>query len=360
MDSSDPHIVFDGNGFCNHCTDWYKQVGKSQSGDKKLQEIIEQIKAEAQGNYHCIIGVSGGVDSTFLAYLAKKEFGLNPLIVHLDNGWNSKLAVKNIKNMLSILGLDLFTHVIDWEEFRKMQRAYFDANVVDIEVLTDHAILATLYRAAKEHNIRYILQGFNMHTELILPKSWTFNKGDTVNIKDIVSKHSNVELKSFPILDDASLDDWNKNFKPVNIYEYYRFEFEKAKTILSAELKYTPYENKHFESVFTRFYQGYILPRKFGIDKRRAHLSCLVCMGEITRERALEILKAPVYDSGQQAEDYDYVIKKLGYSKEEFEAYLDAPEVSHFAYKTNFQSVLRKKINLPDKWYNRIRRGMYD
>ena len=199
MDTSDPHIVFDNNGFCNHCSHalWRLKQRDPEKDKSKLVSLIERIKSfPSLEGYHCIIGVSGGVDSSFLAYILKREFGLNPLAVHLDNGWNSKEAVKNIKNLVKKLDIDLYTHVIDWEEFKSMQLAYLKASVVDIEVLTDHAIVALFFNTASEKKIPFIVTGINPFTENILPKSWAFNKNDLTNMKDILKKNGNIHIKT--------------------------------------------------------------------------------------------------------------------------------------------------------------------
>jgi N-acetyl sugar amidotransferase len=355
MDTTDPNIVFNKKGECNHCVDWFKKI-KTQSNSIKVDSIIKEIKdANNNSEYDCLVGISGGVDSTYLVYILVKEYNLNPLVVHLDNGWNSKLAVKNIKNIIKKLDVDLHTHVIDWEEFKKLQKSYFKASVMDIEVLTDHAIGALLYESANKYNIKHILGGFNAKTEMIIPKDWTFNKNDLQNILDIVSKNSDVEIKSFPTLGEKKLNQYKKKIKSVNFFDYIDYDDKIAKQTIIDELKWVDYGGKHFESTFTRFYQGYILPEKFNIDKRKAHLSSLICLNNITRKEALEKLKAETYDLAKQEEDYSYVIKKLDFTKEEFENYMNSKRVSHFAYKTNFSSVLRKKLNLPDKFYNKYK-----
>jgi len=357
MDTSDPNIVFNKKGHCNHCIDWHKKISDvSKKRTDEFNTLLQAIKRNNESSdYDCLVGISGGVDSTYLVYLLVKKYGLNPLVVHLDNGWNSKLAVKNIKNIIKKLKVDLHTHVIDWEEFKSLQRAYFNASVLDIEVLTDHAIKALLFQTAEQYNIKHILGGFNAKTELIIPKNWTFNKNDLINIKDIISKNGNPIIKSFPVLGEKKLRRYKKKIKQINFFDYINYDDKVAKDLIIRELSWVDYGGKHFESTFTRFYQGYILPRKFKIDKRRAHLSSLICLKNMSREEAISQLKEEPYSIEKQNEDYNYLIKKLDFTKEGFEDYLSKPRISHFKYKSNFLSLLRKRINLPDKFYNRFK-----
>lgn len=354
MDTSDLQIRFNKNGICNHCTEYNDLVNSSiqttEKKEKQLSQIIQEIKiAGDKKEYDCIIGISGGVDSTYLAYLVKEVFGLRAFAVHLDNGWNSKLAVKNIRNILQKLDVDLYTHVIDWEEFKNMQIAYFNASVIDIEAITDHAINAILYEVANQNDINYILKGFNNATEKIMPKSWTFNKNDIENIKDIVKTHGNSEIKTFPLLGHKKLKYYTrqKDIRTVSPYNYMKFDKEKAKEVIVNKLGWVDYGGKHHESIFTRFYQGYILPRKFNVDKRKAHYSNLICANSMTREEAIEDLKNPPYPEDTCREDYEYVIKKLGFTESEFEEILNAPVKSHFDYKTDIQSKIYKKYISP-------------
>lgn len=353
MDSTDKNIVFNNKGECNHCIDWYK-YNNGETTLKQIEPIISEIKAHAKNHkYDCILGLSGGVDSSYIAHLAKKEFKLNPLIVHLDNGWNSKTAVRNIKKIVQKNEYDLYTYVIDWEEFKQMQQAYFKAGVIDIEALTDHAIHNVLYKVAKEYNIKYILKGFNTKSEFIMPKSWTFNKLDFGNIKDIVKKNANIEIKSFPLFNKKSIKEYRSLVKSINVFDYYAFVEKDVKQTLMNEYDWKPYNGKHYESVFTRFYQAYILPNKFNVDKRKAHYSNLVCMNEMTRNEALEKLKSSDYDLLE--DDLEYVVKKLELSESFFETYMKNEPVSHFMYKTNLKSKIAKKINLPNMFLNKLK-----
>lgn len=341
IDSSDPKIELDESGICNHCRDYEenvkKKVLKGEEGQKKFNEIISKIKEEGKNKkYDCVIGVSGGVDSTYVMYLAKKN-GLRPLAVHLDNGWDNKIAVKNVSKSIKKLEIDLYTYVIDWEEFKDFQLAYFKASVVDIEAITDHAIKAALYKAADENKVKYILSGVNFETEGVIPRNWRHNKNDYVNIKDIHNKFGKIAEKTFPFL---TLKDWIKyrlfnGIKYVEILNYVPYNKEKTKEILKNELGWEDYSGKHGESMFTYFYQAYILPRKFNIDKRKAHLSSLIRSGQISREEALKKMNEPLYAPADLKKDKEYVLRKLGLSEKEFEQLMNLPIKSHYDYKSN-------------------------
>lgn len=349
MDSSDPQIVFNSDGYCNHCSDYLRvlenQSSASNTTREELMQIIRKIKADDTKEYNCLIGISGGVDSTYLAYLVKEEFGLRPLAIHLDNGWNSKLAVKNISKVVRKLGIDLKTHVINWNEFRELQLAYLKASVLDIEVPTDHAIRAIMYKTAKDHGIEYILRGYNRHTEGIIPKAWTYYKLDLKNLLDIHSKYGKGSLDTYPMMGTSDMKRLErkhgiKTLAPLN---YLDFQEEEVRSIITEKLGWTDYGGKHHESVFTRFYQGYILPKKFGIDKRRAHLSNAICQGKITRDEALSELEKPTYDIDDQIRDREYIIKKFELNEGEFEQIMNTPPRSHFEFKSELKSRIRKK-----------------
>ena len=338
---ADPNITFDEKGICNYYYEYLaketEQVFKGEEGLKKMQQIIDQIKISGEGKkYDCITGVSGGVDSTYLTYTAKK-LGLNPLIVHFDNGWNSELAVKNIENIISTLGFDLYTLVVDWDEFKDLQLSYLHASVVDIEALTDHAIAGTLYRLAAENNIKYILSGYNIVTEGVLPSYWVTIKSDHVNIQSIHKKFGKVKLKTYPFFAEKERRYYVgiKNIQVINLLNYMPYNKALVKETIIKELNWRDYGGKHYESVFTRFYQGYILPNKFGIDKRKAHLSNLIFSGQITKEEALSELKKPIYEPYQLLRDYEFVIKKFNLIEEEFEKLIQAERKEHAYYGIN-------------------------
>ena len=337
---ADPSITFDENGICNYWYDYKKKASElvihGKEGAEKWQTVVNDIKLGAKNKkYDCIIGVSGGVDSTYVAYLVK-EAGLRPLVVHFDNGWNSEIAVQNINNIIDYLDADLYTLVVDWEEFKDLQRAYIKAGVVDIEVLTDHAIYGTLYKLANKHKIKYVISGSNVETEELLPKAWIFNKTDSINIKSIHAQYGELKLKTYPLFTI-----FNKKYyfnlmklKFINPINWQAYNLKEARRIIESEIGWKDYGGKHHESVFTKFYQNYILPQKFKIDKRKAHLSNLICSGQLSREEALKKLKEPLYDPKELIEDKAFVIKKLGFTEEEFDDIMEAVPKSHNDFET--------------------------
>ncbi len=345
---ADPNITFDEEGICNYYYEYFekekKHVKKGKEGTDYFNNKVAEIKRAGKNKpYDCILGLSGGVDSSYLAYIAKKE-GLRPLVVHFDNGWNSKLAVKNIEKIVSILGFELFTYVINWEEFKDLQLAYLKSSVIDIEVLTDHAIAATLYQIAAKNKINYFLSGYNIVTEAILPKAWVFKKQDSVNIKAIHKKYGNQPLKTFPFLTPAKKRYYSLALKieSVPLLNYIDYNKDKVKQTLINELEWKDYGGKHYESVWTRFYQGYILPEKFKVDKRKAHLSTLICSGQMTKEQALEELKQPIYDAEQLKIDKEFVLKKLNLDEKSFNELMSLPPVPHTNFETEVSSYFDK------------------
>ena len=351
---ADPDIRFDNNGICNYFYE-YKSVAKKNvldglEGEKELALLVEKIKKEGQGKrYDCLIGLSGGVDSTYVAYLVKKH-DLRPLAVHLDNGWDSELAVKNVENIITKLGFDLFTLVVNWEEFRDIQLAYLRASVVDIEVVSDHAIFATMYKLAKEHHTGYIISGTNIVTEYIMPPSWLYQKMDFKNLKDIHDQYGKRKLKTYPFFNFRKYVYYSAVLKlsPISILNYVPYNKLQVKEIIKKELDWRDYGGKHYESVFTKFYQAYILPEKFKIDKRKAHLSNLICAGQLTREDALKELEQPLYNEKDLEADKEYVLKKLTLSAKEFEKIMNLPISKHTDFKTDkhlkeaYMKLLRK------------------
>jgi len=333
MDRSDHGITFNTAGECNHCQRYDKFIANVTQqrtySQENLRSLLADIKRSGKGqDYDCILGVSGGIDSSYLMYLSK-QLGLRPLVVHFDNGWNSELAVSNIQKLIEGLDYDLVTYVVEWEEFKELQRAYFKASVVDIEVLTDHGMMATLFKYASDFNIHYVLDGQNFATEFTMPDGWNYSKYDLINIKDIIDTHSAVPIRSFPIY--GILGNTGK-FTNASLLNYIDYSKEKAIQTLSEKYGWRPYGAKHYESAFTKFYQGYILPTKFGIDKRRIHLSDLVRTGQIRREEAIKELEKKPYEPAELEADKEFVLKKLGFSEEEFTAIMAMPPVPHTAY----------------------------
>jgi N-acetyl sugar amidotransferase len=330
MDTSDRDITFDSAGVCNHCAEYERQAKRlrlDDAGQDEFKRTLADVKASGRGSqYDCVVGVSGGVDSTYAAYVAK-SLGLRPLAVHLDNGWNSELAVNNIERVLARLDIDLYTHVLDWEEFRDLQLAFLKASVPDGEIPTDHAIVAALYQAAARHGCRYIINGANAVTEGVLPVTWTYGVSDWRYIKSIHRQFGRRPLRRFPHYTLGHLY-WYigvRRLRSLWILDHVPYVKAEAKRILAEELGWRDYGGKHYESVYTRFFQGYILPVKFGIDKRRSHLSTLICSGQISRDAAVEELKKPPYPAEMQCEDRAYVIKKLELSEMEFERLMRLP-----------------------------------
>lgn len=353
MDTTAPEIEFDQDGVCNYCKGHEEKVASTpySKGDANVQlkQLVARLKAEQNGEYDSIVGLSGGVDSSYVAHQAVK-LGLRPLAVHFDNGWNSELAVKNIEQIVKRLNLDLITFVIDWEEFRDIQRSFFKANVIDIEMVTDHAIFAAMYQIANKHNIRYILSGTNAATESITPSAWYHFKFDLRNLKAIHKRFGTVPIKRYPTLSVWEMA-WNhyvRGAKSVSLLNYLPYRKDEAMKTLEQELGWQYYGGKHYESVFTKFYQAHILPEKFGVDKRRIHLSDLIMNGEITRLDALVELEKPIYDPMQLDQDRDYIGKKLGFSKEEFRAYMVAPEISHYTFPS-YAKLAQRLVTLHKK-----------
>ena len=341
MDSiNDPDILINDHGECNHCITFdfeFNKLPKGINREKELDSIIKKIKLKGIGkNYDCLLGVSGGFDSSYLAYLCS-IYGLRPLIIHFDNGWNSELSVLNIQNLLDKLGFDFETLVINWDEFKDLQLSYFKAGVVDLEFPTDHAILASMFKIAKKHKIKFVLSGHNVVTEgTYLPKSWVHSKLDYLNLKDIHKQYGSIKLKTYPYLSFIKrlYNFYNSQFEYIqllNLVEYNKFEVKKK---LVSELSWKDYGGKHFESIFTRFYQGYILPNKFNIDKRVFHYSCLVQSEQITREQAIKLLQEPIYDKNLLESDKKYVLKKLNFNEATFEDYMRAPIRKHNEFKS--------------------------
>jgi N-acetyl sugar amidotransferase len=341
MDTSDPEIVFDENGICNHCHTYDQRIAnevhKGEEGQRRLEKTIATIKKEGEGKaYDCILGLSGGVDSTYVAYLCKKVYGLRPLAIHLDNGWNSEISVRNIENIVNILELDLYTEVLNWDEFRRLQLSFLKASTPDSEIPTDHAIVSTLYKQAKKHGIRWIMDGSNVVTEIMVPATWSHGHSDWKYIRTLNKMFSGGnKLKTYPhynyfqYLFEFPVMRRLVRFPLLNYIDFNKME---AMEIMKKELNWEPYGGKHYESIYTRFYQGFILPSKFGFDKRRSHLSCLVKNGRITRDQALAEMQQPALPEDILAQDRVFVAKKLGVSEQEFDEIMNLPRKTFWDY----------------------------
>ena len=330
----DPNMHFDAEGRCQYFHEFQKvsrlNVRSGADGAAALAQLVEEVKHSGKGKrYDSVIGLSGGVDSTYVALLAARS-GLRPLAVHFDNGWNSEIAVRNIENVVNRFGWDLHTLVVDWDEFRDLQLSYLRASVVDVEIATDHAIAATLCKLALKHEIRYVLSGSNVATEAIIPPHWIFNKTDHKNLLDIHRRFGTVPLKTYPLYDTLLKKRIGlaavKWIAPLNLVPYV---YEDVKKEIAAKLGWTDYGGKHHESIFTRFYQCFILPQKFSIDKRKAHLSNLIFSGQLSRDEALQRISQLPCSREMTLADKEFVLKKLGLSETDFTSLMSAPQRSH-------------------------------
>lgn len=342
MDTTDPNIVFDEYGVCNHCREFDEVKSKNwfpnEDGKIKLKEIVDKIKASGKGKeYDCIIGLSGGVDSSYLVHKAV-ELGLRPLAVHVDAGWNSELAVKNIENICKKLNVDLFTEVINWEEIRDLQVAFLKAGVPNQDIPQDHAFFAGLYSFAVKNNIEYVLSGSNYATEGILPSSWGYNAMDSKHLKAIHKMFGNKKLKTYPVVSFYQYYYYYpilKKMKVAKLLNYMPYSKDDAIETLEKELDWRYYGGKHFESRFTKFFQAYYLPTRFNYDKRKAHLSSLIVSGLITRERALQEMEKELYSESQLREDKEFIAKKLKLSVQELDDLINMPLKYHEMYPSN-------------------------
>lgn len=341
MDTSDPDISFDGDGVCNWCREAQAELPRytftPEQAQANLARIADEIRSRRRGDYDCVLGLSGGVDSSYVAYLAA-SLGLKALCVHFDNGWNSERAVANIQKIIEVCKFDLFTYVIDWEEFKDIQRSFFKASVIDVELISDHAIFASMIRIAREHRIGSVLSGANYRTEHGLPPSWVWLKSDLRNLKAIQRRFGNRKLKSFPtmgVAEYAAARLFGIGGRIYRILDHMTFSKTEAMQLLEREFGWQYYGGKHYESRFTKFYQACYLPEKFGVDKRKSHLSCQIRIGEISRDDAVAELAHSPYDPQDRENDYEFVIKKLNFSRAEFDAIMHAPPVPHDAYPSS-------------------------
>ena len=344
MDTSDSAITFDEHGVCDFCNDFYQNIQPSWQDKLKdpdlLRRTAEQIKAASKGRkYDCIIGMSGGVDSSYLCYVAKELMGLNPLVYSVDTGWNLNVAVENIERIVKALDLDMYTEVVDWNEMKDLQLAFFKSQVPYQDMPQDHAIFAGLYNYAVKHGIQYVLTGANSATECIRsPVEWVY-MNDLKMIRDIHHKFGTRPLKTFPLCGMVKYRVYSPIFKgmkrvaPLDMVEYNK---EKVKLFLQERFGWQPYENKHYENVFTRFYEGYYLPHKFGYDKRKCYFSNEILAGTMTREEALAELEQPPYDPQQMEEDKAYIAKKLGLTVEEFQTIIDGENKTFRDYRNSW------------------------
>jgi len=357
MDTTDPGIVFDEQGICNHCHQYddrsHRELLAPIERQHHLDALVGNIKSSGRGKeYDCILGVSGGVDSSYVAYLTKK-LGLRPLAVHFDNGWDSELAVDNIKRVLSLLDIDLYTYVVDWDEFCDLQKSFLKASVPNVEIPTDHAINALLWEQARLHGVRYILSGSNLKTEGIMPLAWTYSSLDLYHIRALHRRFGSRQLKTFPTMGllQFAYYVFIHRMRVVNLLNFFDYDKENAIQTLEKELGWRPYPEKHYESVWTRYYQGVYLVDKFGYDKRLPHLSSMVVSRQISRQEALDRITTETYPDALRRRDYDFVIKKFGILDEEYESLLKLPLKSHLDYPNLNMFYLRSSSR---DWFKRI------
>tara|TARA_R110000823_G_scaffold583_3_gene2444 strand:+ start:19079 stop:20164 length:1086 start_codon:yes stop_codon:yes gene_type:complete len=343
MDTTARDITFDENGVCNYCTYFENHVNdvvfeSDEERSVRRKEFIEQVKAAGKNKpYDCVMGLSGGVDSSYALHLALEE-GLRPLAVHMDNNWNSELATNNIKNLVSGLNVDLHTHVINWPEYKQLMQSFFDADVIDVELLYDNAMLAVNYNQARKYGIKYILSGSNSATEgMPMPEGWNWKKWDKKNIKAI-GKRGGVKLKTFPSVGivDYLANRLIRGIQWVPYLDYYDYRKDAALDLLETRYEYKRYPYKHYESIFTRFYQGYILPEKFSVDKRKLHLSTLVMSDQMSRLDATERLSHSPYATIEELEsDKKYFLKKMGWENSDLFDYLSRSPMAHDEYPSS-------------------------
>lgn len=342
MDTSDPGITFDADGVCNHYTDFHRNVKPrwktGPEGRRQLETAVTAIKQAGKGrDFDCIMGLSGGADSSYMLHMMVTEFGLRPLVFHVDGGWNSELAVHNINNLIDKLGLDLYTEVINWEEMRDFQLAMFKSGVPHIDIPQDMAFVGVLYKFASKYGIKYILNGGNISTECVMrPLQIIYWGTDMAQIRDTLSRYGSVPMRTYPFSSIFYHKFYLrylrgvKVFKPLNFMPYIKRD---AMALMEREYGWKPYPQKHFESRFTRFFEGYWLPTRFGFDMRRVDLSSLILTGQMTREEALAKLRQPPYDPALIQQDFDYIATKLGISTEELRGYHEMPRKFYWDYR---------------------------
>ena len=343
MDTTDSKIVFDDKGICDHCNTYYSDIlpnwHTDERGDKALKAIVKKLKKEGEGrDFDCLMGMSGGIDSSYLLYIMVKKYGLRPLVFHVDAGWNSQIAVNNIERLVDGLGLDLYTEVINWEEMKDLQLAFFKSGVSHVDSPQDHSFFATMYKFASKHNIKHILTGGNYSTECVRnPLEWMYYQSDSIQLRDIYKKYGTGKLKDYPVSNIL----WHKIYLPyvkgiklIRPLDFFPYDKDLAMQELVDKFGYQKYPQKHFESRFTRFYESFWLTKKFGFDTRKVQYSSLILTNQMTREDALEKLKHPAYDPKTIKQDFEYIATKLEISKEELQSYMDAPNKTYKDYKS--------------------------
>lgn len=360
MDTTDSKIQFDENGVCDHCNTFKNSIQPfwhtDNRGKVKLEELVKKIKIEGKGkDFDCMMGMSGGIDSSYLLYKMVTEFGLRPLVFHVDAGWNSQIAVNNIEKLVDGLGLDLYTEVINWEEMKDLQLAFFKSGVPHIDVPQDHAFFATMYKFASKYKIKTILTGGNYSTECVRnPLEWMYYQSDSIQLKDIYKKHGTGKLSDYPVTNILWHKVWLPYYKGIKLYrplDFIPYNKDEAMQTLVEKFGYQKYPQKHFESRFTRFYEGFWLPQRFGYDTRKVQFSSLILTNQMTREESLEKLKNESYTDEQIKEDFEYISNKLGITSDELWSYFHGPKKTFKDYKSqeniyNFGASLLKILGI--------------
>jgi len=350
MDTTDPNIVFDEKGECNHCRSARQALAaipKGKEAEAQLSEIVDMVKKGGKGKpYDCIIGLSGGADSSYLLHCAK-DWGLRPLLFHVDGGWNSGVAEGNINKLIARLGFDVKEYKVDWEEMKDLQRAFLAAGVPNQDIPQDHLFFATLFRQCRKYGIRYWLSGSNLASESILPSAWGYSAMDGEHVRAIHNQFGKKALNTFPVL---SFYEYCRFFLDVNALrqihaltplDLLQYDIFQAKQILHDQYDWQDYGKKHCESRFTKYFQGYFLPTRFGFDKRKAHLSSLIVSGLLSREDACAEFANPPYQPEELANDTSYICTRLGYTSDEWIQLLSAPVHSHQDYGTSSEKIKR-------------------
>ena len=342
MDTTDSAITFDEHGVCDHCRDFEDKVKPNWHSDERghsvLSRTIHEIRKAGRGkDFDCILGLSGGLDSSYMLHLLVKEYDLRPLVFHVDGGWNSDLAVNNIQMLIEKLGLDLFTEVIDWEDMRDFQLAFFKSGISQIDIPQDHAFVATLYKFANQYGVKHIMNGGNISTECVRnPLEWLYYGTDMWLINDIRKQFCTRPLANYPfssVLFHKFYLRYIRRVQVVRPLNYMPYSKELAINTLRDEYGWRAYPQKHFESRFTKFFEGYWLPTRFGYDTRKVQFSSLILTGQMTREEALEKLKVPAYDPDTIDDEFAYIAKKLGISVDELRHYHTMPLKSYKDYR---------------------------
>jgi len=358
LDTTDPKITFDENGICDLCNDYKNTLLPTLDYSKlkdELWQVVRKIKGEGNKDFDCLLGISGGVDSSYMLHLAVKEFGLRPLVFHVDGGWNSEIAVNNIQRMIDKLGIDLYTEVINWEEMKDFQLALFKSGTPYLDMAQDHAFVATLYNYADKYHIKYILNGGNYASEFMsYPLKYYYYGTDMRFIKDIRKKFCTTKMETYPFSSVFRHKVWLKYIKNVNVVRllnYMPFNVAEAKKVLTDEYGWKPYPRKHFESRFTKFFESYWLYERFGYDVRRVQFSSLILSGQMTREEAMKELAKKPYDEKMIRDEFRYIATKLGISEQELQGYFDMPKKFYWDYKNqmffvNFGQKVARKLGI--------------